>query len=88
MTSRPDNWVRLACDNCDCDEYDGITEEQLAAVADAGWDGVSQVQTWEEAIKVYDDPAAEPPGYSVLDWWTHIGTCPDCLAVQQPIAQN
>jgi hypothetical protein len=76
-----DRSVRLACDSCDRDDYDGISPAELAALIADGWVNVSEEQTHEEACKTYDDPRDEPPGYSVLDWHTHVGTCPDCVVL-------
>jgi len=70
--------IRLACSECSRDDMDGISQEQLDAAIRGGWGRVRQVQTYEESITVYDDPADAPPGYSVLDWFTHIGVCPEC----------
>lgn len=61
------------------DDHDGITHAQLKAAIKAGWRGVSREQTYAQACKVYDDPADAPPGYSVFDWHTHLGVCPECV---------
>lgn len=70
--------IRLACDTCDCDEFDGISEAKLEECRRSGWVNIGEEQSYEEAIKTYDDPHDEPRSYSVLDWWTHLGTCPSC----------
>lgn len=70
--------IRLACANCDREDMDGITRAELLAAITAGWSEVRRVQSYEDACKVYDDPDEAPPGYSVLDWYTHLGFCPEC----------
>ena len=77
---QPDNWIRLECGNFGCAQHDGITPAQLNALKAIGWTGVRQVRSWSESVKTYDDPADEPPGYSVFDWETHVGLCPACSA--------
>jgi hypothetical protein len=74
--------IRLACDECDRDDMDGITYAELLAAKKAGWKGVIRVQTYAQSLKTYDHPADEPPGYSILDWMTHIGDCPECEAAK------
>lgn len=64
--------IRLACSCCDRDDMDGITAQQLQKAIKAGWIRVSQEQTYHQAIM------ESPPAQSPLDWWTHLGTCPDC----------
>lgn len=74
--------IRLACNSCDRDDGDGISEVELSACIAAGWRDVHQVQTYEQACYTWEpDENGEPPqpdGYSVLDWMTHYGTCPEC----------
>ena len=74
MNEIPLACIRLECSECD-EQHDGITPEELAQL---GWSDVREIQSYEEACRTYDDPADEPPGYSVLDWQTHIGLCPEC----------
>ncbi len=71
----PTGKIRLGCRNCDRDDMDLITAAQLRAAKKAGWQDVDRVQTFAQACRTYDDPADAPPGYSVLDWWTHLGIC-------------
>lgn len=70
--------IRLACDTCFRDDMDGITRAELMAAIKSGWNHIRRVQSYEDSIKVYDDPAETPEGYSVLDWYTHNGQCPEC----------
>jgi hypothetical protein len=70
--------IRLACMECDRDDCDGITPAQLKAAIKNGWKEIERVRTYREACKTYHDPEDEPPGFSVLEWWTHIGYCPEC----------
>lgn len=66
--------IRLACDYCYREDYDGVR------LLPGDWEGISEEQSLQAALSVYDDTEEdpEPRGYSVLDWWTHRGTCPDC----------
>ena len=70
--------IRLACSVCFRDDMDGITRAELTAAIEDGWRDVDKVQSYEDSIKVHDDPDEAPPGYSVFDWYTHIGLCPEC----------
>lgn len=74
------NEVRLACSECDCDDEDFITEQRLEECKVAGWEDITWVQSYEDSTKTYDNRNAEPENYSVRDWYTHIGLCPDCKA--------
>lgn len=74
---RPKNWVRLGCDQCDRDDCDGISETMLELMKGV-WEDIAYVQSYEQAIKIYENPDDAPPGFSALDWWTHLGLCPDC----------
>lgn len=67
--------IRLACIGCDRQDFDGITPRELSQAIANGWRHVRREQTYAEACRTYDEP---PPGYSALDWWTHLGWCPDC----------
>jgi hypothetical protein len=71
--------IRLSCAYCEND-HDGITPAGLAALKRAGWADIQRMQTYNQSIKTYDDPAKAPPGYSVFDWFTHLGICPECVA--------
>lgn len=78
---QPRQCVRLGCYECSRDDCDGITPEELHRLETVGgWQEVQEVQLYEDAILVYDNPADAPAGWSVLDWETHIGLCPDCQA--------
>ena len=73
--------IRLGCSNgCFRSDYDGITPAKLRQLRSkaGGWTDVHRVQAYAQSIKVYDDPADVPKGYSVLDWEAHKGTCPEC----------
>jgi hypothetical protein len=73
--------VRLACHDCDIDHFDGITEDELAdLIAKGEWQDIEEQRTYEEACRTYGPDEQEPPGWSVLEWFTHIGLCPDCVA--------
>jgi hypothetical protein len=72
---RPDDWVRLGCNDCDRDDCDGITEARLDELR-ATWEGIAEMQSYEEAIAEIEpnDPRSE----RILDWETHCGVCPEC----------
>jgi hypothetical protein len=61
--------IRLACGQCDRMDFDGID-----SIPD-DWDDVSEFQSYGRAIAMVkpDDNRR-----SVMEWYTHIGTCPDC----------
>lgn len=69
--------IRLVCIACEEQHY-GIAPHDLAALVKDGWREIVRVQTYAQSIKVYEDPAKAPPGYSVFFWWTHEGFCPEC----------
>ncbi len=67
--------IRLTCWNCvDHDTCDGVH------LIPRGWRGVSKEQTLREALSFYDDKHDAPDGHIPWMWWTHIGTCPECVA--------
>ena len=61
--------IRLGCLSCSRDDHDGIDSIPL------DWSDVEQVQSYAESIA---DVAPDDPVASVLDWQTHLGTCPEC----------
>ncbi len=71
--------VRLARHECDIDEFDGITEAELAElIARAEWQGIEESRRYEQACRTFGSDEKTPPGWSVFDWFTHIGICPGC----------
>ena len=42
--------IRLACMNCDRNDFDGITEEQLAEAIAKGWQDVTEEQSYEDSV--------------------------------------
>lgn len=64
--------IRLACQHCDTDECDGVTE------IPPDWSDVQEVQTLAAACEPIeaDDQARSP-----LEWYTHLGTCPTCQKI-------
>jgi hypothetical protein len=70
--------IRLACETCDRSDKNGITARELKACEAEGWTGVTREQTYAQSCKTYDDPADQPPGFDILAWYTHLGTCPKC----------
>ena len=70
--------IRLAClGGCFRDDHDGIW------VLPSDWTDIEEVQSLQDSLSVYDDDDDDPapPGYSVMDWETHAGLCPDCQVV-------
>lgn len=67
---------RLACQGCDRDDFDGVKR------LPKGWDYIRRVQSLKESLTTYDRDEY-PKGYSVLDWYTHMGICPDCREVEE-----
>ena len=61
--------IRLACGSCDRDDFDGISK------IPADWTDVSRVQSLKASRREVD---FEERGQSVFEWYTHLGTCPDC----------
>ncbi len=63
---------RLGCVECSRDDFDGVKE------LPTDWQDIQERQSLKQALSTYDEEAEEPPGYSVMDWETHIGLCPKC----------
>ena len=64
--------IRLACIYCDRTDKDGIT------CSPDDWADIGEVQSYEEACQPVE---LGDPDRSVLDWYTHLGLCPDCQAI-------
>lgn len=67
--------IRLCCYGCDRDDHDGITPKQLR---ECGWSDVVEVQSHKRAVEVHNCMISEPLEWSVFDWYTHQGYCPEC----------
>lgn len=80
MTKKPMKWIRLGCENCDREDYDGITLAHLTRL-DSTWQDISEVQSWEDATRVWseDEIRCRPYERTNLEWWTHQGWCPECI---------
>jgi hypothetical protein len=63
---------------CDREDFDGITAAQLRKAIKKGWTHVERVQSYRQSCKTYEGREDEPPGFSALEWWTHLGYCPEC----------
>ena len=61
--------IRLACNQCDRDDFDGVSK------LPHDWEDVTEVQSLKESRTQVDD---NDRMLSPLDWYTHVGTCPDC----------
>jgi hypothetical protein len=66
---------RAGCFRGDCDGIQDIPP---------GWRDVDEIQSLEDSMATYDGPndPPEPRGYSVTDWETHLGLCPECGGVE------
>jgi hypothetical protein len=58
--------IRLSCQICGRDDKDYITPGQLEQCKAEGWTDISEVQTFEESTRTYDDPADQPEGFDIL----------------------
>ncbi len=70
--------IRLACIQCDREDFDHITSQQLRQAIKNGWKEVERVQSYQQACRTYENTSQEPAGFSVFEWWTHLGCCPEC----------
>ena len=63
--------IRLGCDSCDREDFDGITK------IPSDWVDVTVVQSLKASLQEidHDDRSRSP-----FEWYTHLGTCPDCQA--------
>jgi hypothetical protein len=66
--------IRLGCHSCDREDFDGIGE------LPSDWLDISVVQSLEESCQEVElsDRLRSP-----LEWYTHLGTCPDCQAEEK-----
>ena len=64
--------IRLACLHCDRDDCDGIQE------IPADWLDVFEFQSDESSL---DEIPVDDQSRSSLDWYTHIGICPECARI-------
>lgn len=72
--------IRLECRAGCFEQHDGIHE------VPAGWTDVEEVRSLEVSMTTYEDGDGNPPwGYSVFDWETHTGVCPECQDVPEPL---
>ena len=63
--------IRLACQNCDTDECDGVDE------IPPDWTDVFEVQSFEQScIPVTSN--VNDLHHSAFSWYTHLGLCPKC----------
>lgn len=61
--------IRLACIQCDRDDFDGVYK------LPKDWESVTEVQSLRDSRSQTD---SEGRILSPLEWYTHVGTCPDC----------
>ncbi len=65
---------RLACQDCSREDFDGVKE------LPTDWGDIGEFQSLKASLSTYDEAGDpdEPPGFCVLDWYTHVGCCPEC----------
>lgn len=68
---------RLGCQSCDRGDFDGVKR------LPRNWDDVRRIQSLKESLTTYEGERP-PPGFSVMDWETHMGICPDCREDETP----
>lgn len=68
---RPKNWIRLTCEHCHRDDWDGITPKRLKElVKQRAIRDVYETQSWEDATDLTRN----------LDLWeTHECECRECV---------
>lgn len=68
--------IRLACRHCDTKEYDLVDE------IPADWDDIEEVQSLSASLE--EVPSGDD-SRSVLEWYTHLGICPECRASEEAV---
>jgi len=64
--------IRLSCQYCDTQEADGVAE------IPPGWTDVEEVQSYAASLEeIPPDDCIRSP----LEWYTHLGTCPECRKI-------
>jgi hypothetical protein len=66
--------IRLGCHQCDREDFDGI--EKIPP----NWLDVAWVQSLEDSLRELE--SSDPSG-NVFEWYTHLGTCPECQAEEK-----
>lgn len=61
--------IRLACHFCDRDDFDFVEK------VPPDWFAVEEVQNYEASLQPV---TRQIEGLSVIDWFTHLGVCPEC----------
>ena len=65
--------IRLGCHSCDRNDFD------FTAVLPIDWTYITEFRSYEASIReVGTDDSSRSP----FDWQTHLGTCPQCQAVE------
>lgn len=62
--ARASGRYRLSCAGCEREDYDGVK------VLPKDWRGIYRVQSLRDAMTLWEGDNH--------DWWTHVGTCPEC----------
>lgn len=63
--------IRLACMFCEREDFDFVETTPDT------WSSIEEVQSYEASIEEADISKSD---VSVLDWFTHLGVCPECQA--------
>lgn len=86
----PASWIKLGCFNCDDESLNGISEAELEQAIAAGWTEIEYEQSYENSMLCEEsynalgfDHGKHRATFSVLDWWTHLGLCPDCAGDEE-----
>jgi hypothetical protein len=66
--------IRLGCGECDRTDFDGIDQ------VPKDWTDISEFQSHEESLREVD---INDHSQSPFEWYTHLGTCPDCQAQEE-----
>jgi hypothetical protein len=69
--------IRLACTECGREDCDGVDE------IPSDWRDVHKVQSYEESCREVD-----PCEASDFEWYTHLGICPTCYAIEKAREKN
>jgi hypothetical protein len=64
--------IRLGYMHCDRNDFDGVD------TFPDDWEEIDEVRSYDEAMR---EVAVDDMTRSVLDWQTHLGTCPECKAI-------
>jgi hypothetical protein len=78
VVDRDRRTIRLGCWECMRSDKDGITPAELKACELSGWQDIERRQTLRQSRQTFSSGRRPPKSFSILDWETHLGTCPEC----------